>query len=454
MSRVLRVLAALVACCLAAMTLASPGQALTSAGRSTSRLSPAQARAMRADVTSGRASASTSTLDFCRSHSLRCNAQLLAKAGTSTPLSSFTPFGFGAKDLQSAYGLTGAASKTGTVTIVDAGAYPTIESDLNVYRRQYGLPQCLKSTGCLTVRSYTNGPERKKATTELGKEIEEAVGVETALDLDMASAACPKCKLLLLQLPPIDAFAGTTKQLHAAEDHFATAVQTAKTRGASAVSISYGYPTDDYDATGSPAKKMNVTGMAVTASTGDYGYNGLFPAWPQVLPSVVAVGGTELSQSPGGAWNEAVWDAGGSGCSAGLTPAAFGQPAAISKLCNGYRAGSDLSAVADPQTGVAVYDTYAPADNFPYEWIVVGGTSASSPLVAGMYARAGVPAGVHGPNKVYAAPASSFHDIVAGGNAPRGVCSADGVSERLCAAGTGWDGPTGRGTPKGLLTFQ
>ncbi len=278
--------------------------------------------------------------------------------------------------------------------------------------------------------------------------------METALDLDMASAACPTCKLLLLQLPPIDAAADSTKQLHAAESHFAIATQTAKKRGASAVSISYGYPTDSYDATGAPATKMNLTGIAVHASTGDDGYNGLYPPWPQVLRSVIAVGGTELSQSSSGAWHNAVWDYGGSGCSAGLTAPAYGQPASISKLCNGYRASADISAVADPQTGVAVYDTYAPASNFPNEWIIVGGTSASSPFVAGIYARAGVATTVHGPNKLYAKPASAFADVVAGANAPRGVCSSDGVSERICSADVGWDGPTGRGTPKGLATFQ
>jgi hypothetical protein len=61
---------------------------------------------------------------------------------------------------------------------------------------------------------------------------------------------------------------------------------------------------------------------------------------------------------------------------------------------------------------------------------------------------------VHGPNLLYAQPASDFHDVVAGADAPRGVCSADGVSERICTADDGWDGPTGRGTPKGLATFR
>jgi subtilase family serine protease len=454
MSRVLRGLAALSACCLPVLMLAVPSQAVGSTSPPTHRLSAAQARTLRHQVTTGTARSSTRVLDFCGAHQLHCLAKVLTKPGSAAPLSAFTPFGFGAKDLESAYGVTGTAGKAATIAIVDAGAYPTIESDLGVYRRQYGLPACVKSTGCLTVRSYTGGPERKPATGAFKREVEEEVGVETALDMDMASAACPKCKLLLLQIPTLDAVAPSIKDEHAAEDHFATAVKTAKSLGASAVSISYGYDTDAYAASGSPAKTMNLTGTLVSASTGDSGYNGLFPPWPQVLPSVVAVGGTELSQSANGAWNEATWDEGGSGCSAGLTSPAYGQPTSISNLCNGSRASADISAVADPQTGVAVYDTYVPSSNEPYEWIVVGGTSASSPLVAGIYARAGVPATIHGPNRIYAKGASAFRGVVAGGNAPKGYCSSDGVSERICAAGTGWDGPTGRGTPKGLATFQ
>jgi len=453
MRKVLGGLTALAVCCLALTTLAAPGQA-TATPRPRSHLSNAQAQDIKAQIRNGTAASTTRVLDYCASHNLHCQAQLLGKQKSSAPLSSYTPIGYGAKDLESAYGLTSAGSTAGTIAIVDAGAYPLAASDLGVYRRQYGLPACTKASGCFTVRTYDNKAERKPATSETGKEIEEEVAVETALDLDMASAACPKCKLLLLQLPPIDAYADSTKQLHAAEDHFAAAVQTAKSRGAKAASISYGYPSDSYDATGSPATKMNVTGMTVAASTGDYGYNGLYPPWPQVLPSVVAVGGTELSQSSNGAWHDAVWDGGGSGCSAGLTKPAYGQPASISALCNGYRASADVSAVADPQTGVAVYDTYAPSSNFPNEWIVVGGTSASAPLVAGIAVRAGVPASVHGPNRLYQKPASAFRDVVAGGNAPKGVCSSDGVSERLCFADDGWDGPTGRGVPRGLVTFN
>lgn len=454
------------ALCLAVAALGLTGSASgASTGRThPTRLTAAQARALHGQIragTAGRLAAAraagtpaVTAVGFCHQHRLRCEAQVLAAPGQSGPVSSFTPIGLGARELAAAYGVARAGSATGTIAIIDAGAYPTIDSDLGVYRRQYGLPPCHQATGCLRVRNFNGGPQRTPVTTELGKEVEEEVGVETALDLDMASAACPRCRLLLLQLPDIDAIAPSVAAVHHAQDRFATAVRTARSLGAKAVSISYGYPTDAYAGGGSPARRMNLRGIAVTASTGDYGYNGLLPPWPQVLRSVIAVGGTELSQSSSGAWHEAVWDSGGSGCSAGYTAKAYGQPAWIGNLCNGHRAGADVAAVADPFTGVSVYDTYAPSSGFPFAWIVVGGTSASAPLVAGLYARAGVPAAVHGPNMLYAQPAADFHDVVAGANAPRGVCSADGVSERICGADDGWDGPTGRGTPKGLVTFR
>jgi hypothetical protein len=417
------------------------------------RLDAAQARTLQARLATGTSPAGTSTLELCRAHHLYCQAQVLAKAGTDAPLSADRPFGLGADDLAEAYGLRGAGGGVGTIAIVDAGAYPTIQKDLGVYRRTYGLPPCLRSTGCLTVRSYDGTAERRPATSKLGRLIEEFVGVETALDLEMASAACPRCRLLLLQTPPRDALLGSTRQMHHAVSHFATAVRTAHARGVDAVSISYGFPTDDFTTTGAVAAKMDVTGMAITASTGDFGFNGPFPPWPQVLPSVIAVGGTALTRSSSGTWREAAWAYAGSGCSDALGPPAYGQPASVSSQCHGSRASADISAVADPQTGVAVYDTYSPFFHDPFRWIVVGGTSASSPLVAGMYARAGVGDDVHGPNRLYAAPASSFHDVVVGANAPVGVCPAYGATERVCTADNGWDGPTGRGTPRGLRPF-
>jgi subtilase family serine protease len=287
----------------------------------------------------------------------------------------------------------------------------------------------------------------------LGKANEELMSLETALDLDAASAACPSCRLILVQVPWWDALLGSPADTHREQRHFAMGTRTANRLGADSVSISFGLPSDGYGTSGAPARLMNLPGVAVTSSTGDFGYNGLSPTWPEALPSVIAVGGTALTQSSNGAWHESAWSGAGSGCAPGVRPA-NGQPGYVSGTCNGARATADVSAVADPATGVSVFDTYAPASDLPFRWVVVGGTSASSPLIAGLYARAGVPAGVDGPNRLYRQPASDFHDVVAGANAPRGTCSADGVAERVCTADLGWDGPTGRGTPKGFGTFR
>ncbi len=107
MSRVLRGLAVLSACCLPVLMLATPSQATSGTPRTTHRLTATQARAMRERVTSGTAASTTRVLDFCHAHKLRCQASVLASSGSSVPLSAFTPFGFGAKDLESAYGVSG-----------------------------------------------------------------------------------------------------------------------------------------------------------------------------------------------------------------------------------------------------------------------------------------------------------------------------------------------------------
>jgi hypothetical protein len=121
----------------------------------------------------------------------------------------------------------------------------------------------------------------------------------------------------------------------------------------------------------------------------------------------------------------------------------------VSALCGGHRTDSDVSADADPDTGAAVYDDYAPYSGEAYDWIVVGGTSESSPFVAGVYARAGNLTEVEGPSTLYADPASDFNDVVIGENYPPNA----GCSNALCVSGPGWDGPTGLGTPDGLAGF-
>jgi subtilase family serine protease len=195
---------------------------------------------------------------------------------------------------------------------------------------------------------------------------------------------------------------------------------------------------------------MNKPGVAITVSTGDSGFNGgTHQDWPSNLPTVIAVGGTTLPAS--GA--ETAWSGGGSGCETAFARAT-GQPAAVSALCANHRAAADVSAVADPNTGVAVFDTYAPFTHQPLNFIVVGGTSASAPYISGLFARAGVASTVNGPNTLYASAATNFHDVTSGSNQQSVRCSSfPTISPKICTAGVGYDGPTGVGSPHGLGAF-
>jgi hypothetical protein len=90
----------------------------------------------------------------------------------------------------------------------------------------------------------------------------------------------------------------------------------------------------------------------------------------------------------------------------------------------------------------------------PGGFVVIGGTSDAAPFVAGLYGRAPLPATLLGPNTIYAAPAGALHDITDGRNASFGDCEYYQLDPVLCAAGPGWDGPTGEGTPHGLGAFH
>ncbi|WP_326833714.1 hypothetical protein VSH64_01950 [Amycolatopsis rhabdoformis] len=401
---------------------------------------------------------------------LGCLANVVTRDKTTAePLTTPAPAGFAPADLARAYHLPDASvGERGMVTIVGIGAYPTLEADLTTYRSQFGLPACTTANGCLKITDYHGGPALKPVDG-LG-EIEEAYATETALDVDLASAACPMCRITMVQIPM-----DVGRLLNAVllqlpgqlADDFGTAVSYAASLRSSAVSMSYGVPTGlqgDYLGTGAPAVALHHPGMAVVAASGDKGYLGGPQLWPQELPWVTSVGGTSLSGTDGSfvqkAWGSLFtphgeqqqrWVGAGSGCALDLGPA-VGQPAAIAANCSGHRAGSDVSAVADPLTGVAVYRSYAP-NNGKAGWLVVGGTSAASPFVAGLYARAGNLSQVDGPNTLYRAPSGTIADVSSGSNAQHGAADCAQFKPVVCSAGPGWDGPTGLGVPVGLGAF-
>jgi subtilase family serine protease len=318
-----------------------------------------------------------------------------------------TPNGYSPGDLQTAYNLTSYSKSNGsgtTVAIVDAYDDPDAAANLAVYRSEYGLPACGTSNGCFIKE-------------KLGSTANQGWAEEESLDVDMVSAICPNCKILL-----VEAASSTTASLATAEKY--------ATAHADYVSNSWsgneGTKTYDGD--------FNVSGVAITAATGDDGYNKT-AQWPAILPTVTGVGGTTLSSySPR---TETAWSGAGSGCSKVYAKPSF--QSGISTGCSD-RAQADTSADANPDTGVAVYDTYLSSGG---GWLVFGGTSVATPITASVFALAGETADNNNTH-VYG-HASDLNDVTSGKN---GSCGAP-----LCTAGKGWDGPTGLGTPNGIGAF-
>jgi hypothetical protein len=342
------------------------------------------------------------------------------------------PTALGPADIQSAYKLPSATAGGGqTVAIVDAFDDPSAEADLAVFRSQYGLPPCTTANGCFS-KVDQQGQASPLPANNGGPD---GWALEISLDLDAVSSACPNCNILL-----VEADDNSNANLQAAVDE-------AVALGAKFVSNSYGGNENSLELRDDT--NYNHPGVAVTASAGDSGYGVNYPSASQY---VTAVGGTTLTKDTSVArgWTESVWfgdppgDGTGSGCSAYEPQPSFQQGISqLTAVCKN-RATVDVSADADPASGLAVYDTDGISG-----WLQVGGTSLSSPLIAATYALAGTPAAGTYPNSYpYHDPSQSsdLNNITSGSN---GNCG-----NVLCNAGPGWNGPTGLGTPDGVKAFQ
>lgn len=319
------------------------------------------------------------------------------------------PAGYGPADLRSAYNVASSGSSSYTIAIVDAYGYPNAEADLANYRSQYGLPACTTANGCFKKVNQSGGTAYPRTDTGWDQ--------EQALDLDMASAMCPNCHITLVQ-----ATSPTFGNLASAENYAAAHAQ--------AVSNSYG---GGESGSNSYESAYTHSGIAITVSSGDSGYGVEFPA---SSPSVTAVGGTSLTRAgTSRGWNEVVWSGAGSGCSA-----VYAKPSWQSDGNCARRTVADVSAIADPNTGVAVY---GPVSSRRSGWMVFGGTSVAAPLVAGVYGANGGTANFG--SDPYAHVGSLF-DVTSGSN---GSCG----GSYLCTGTTGYDGPSGLGTPNGTTAF-
>jgi subtilase family serine protease len=346
-----------------------------------------------------------------------------ARGITSKAADAATPSGYGPSDLQSAYGLTAAAAANGageTIAIVDAYNDPNAEADLAKYRSYYGLSACTTANGCFKKVSQTG------STTSLPSS-DSGWSEEISLDLDMVSAIAPNAKILL-----VEAKSATMANL-------GKAVNEAVTLGAKFVSNSYGGSESSSD-TSYDSSYFNHPGVAITVSAGDEGYGAEYPAASKYVTSV---GGTALSTSSNSrGWTESVWktsstEGTGSGCSSYDAKPSWQTDTGCTK-----RMIADVSAVADPATGVSVYDSYGVTAG----WYTFGGTSASSPIIAAVYALAGTPGSSDYPAQYPYQHTSSLNDVTSGNN---GSCP----TSYFCTATSGYDGPTGWGTPKGVSAF-
>jgi subtilase family serine protease len=311
--------------------------------------------------------------------------------------------------LQAAYKLPSATAGAGqTIAVVVAGADPNAASDLAVYRTTFGLPACTTANGCFRVLSATSNPLGNATWAR-----------EAASDLDMASATCPQCKLML--------YVAKSSQ----EADLAAAIGAAITAGATVVSNSYAIPEDTSETTA----MWSHPGVPIVAAAGDHGYG--TPNWPAAASGVIAVGATTLTPNSATArgFTETAWSNTGSGCS---TVAA--KPAWQTDSGCKMRTVADVAAVGDPQTPVAVFNSYQ-----DYGWTETGGTSVATPIVAGVYALAANGTQLSGASSLYAHRANLF-PVSAGSN---GSCT----TAYLCSAGSSYSGPAGLGSPNGIAAF-
>ncbi|MGD0863440.1 MAG: S53 family peptidase, partial [Candidatus Limnocylindrales bacterium] len=355
--------------------------------------------------------------------------------------------------IESAYALPSSSAGSGlTVAIVDAYDSPNAESYMGTYRAKFGLPACTTANGCFSKVDQNGGTSYPAYDAGWEGEIQ--------LDLDMVSAACPKCHILL-----VEADSSSTVDL-------ATGVNTAVSLGAVAVSNSYGGPESSSETT-TYDPYYNHPGVAITASSGDCGYDCSYwnspngptgVEYPAASQYVVAVGGTSLTQDASArGWSESAWGNGlnsdsgaGSGCSAYEPKPSWQHDAGCTN-----RMVADVSAVADPNTPVWSYDPGDSSDciwsldgGVTAGWCASGGTSAASPIIASTFALAGRPAaGTYPASYLYGAKAGLLNDVTSGTNDVWGSQTPCPYAY-WCNGVAGYDGPTGLGTPNGVGAFM
>jgi subtilase family serine protease len=341
--------------------------------------------------------------------SARCHAQVVTDE-RGNPDATPAPTGLGPADFASAYKLPSSGGSGQTIAIVDAYDDPKAEQDLAVYSSTYGLPQCTTANGCF---SKVKQPGLKRT--------DQGWALEISLDVQVAHAICPNCKILLVEAKT-NSFSNLMWAVDYAAGH------------ANVVSNSYGAL--EFSGETAYDSHFDHAGVAFTVSSGDNGFGVEYPAASRF---VTAVGGTLLQRdSSSRGWSETAWSGAGSGCSA-----VEAKPSWQTDTGCARRTVADVAAVADPASGASVYDSVGYQGQTG--WFKVGGTSLAAPLVAGVYGLAGNASATLYGSYPYS-HSSSLFDVVSGSN---GSCG----SSYLCTAKPEFDGPTGLGSPNGVGGF-
>ncbi|MDE3187540.1 MAG: S53 family peptidase [Acidobacteriota bacterium] len=302
-----------------------------------------------------------------------------------------------------------------TIAIVDAYDYPTAENDLNVFSSQFGLPSCTTANGCFKV-VYANG---KKPRGNCGW------NQEAALDIEWAHAMAPTAKIVL-----VEAASSSFSNLFAGVQ--AATQQVTSSGGKGEVSMSWGG--SEFSSEASYDSYFQNTGVVYFGSSGDTGGKTIYPS---ASPYVVAAGGTSLNRDANGNFvSETGWSGSGGGPSQyeGQLSYQFGIPGVSAT----QRSIPDVSFDADPNTGVAVYDSTSCQGLVG--WLVFGGTSVSSPSLAGIVNRAASFStnSVTELTDMYTnyTNTNDFYDVTSG-------------TAGSYTAGPGWDFVTGIGSSRG-----
>jgi hypothetical protein len=329
---------------------------------------------------------------------------------------STAPQGYGPADVRAAYKIPPNAG-INAIAVVDAYNDPTALADFNVFASQFGLPQetstdPLASTNKVFQVVYGAGGTTPPANNQ-------GWSGEISLDIEWAHAIAPNAKIFLVETPTnsyVNLFNGVKVAANLPNVH----------------QVSQSYGGGEFAGQTVYDDSFNHAGVVFFASAGDVGGA---QEYPSESPSVVGVGGTSLQVNASGqVLSETAWNGSGGGPSSVYPRPAFQN--SISSIVDTSRGCPDVSGVADPYTGVAVYGSYAFGG-----WAVIGGTSLACPVVAAI-------TNVRGQNaastldelvRIYANNGSSLYRDITQGTA--GIFSAT----------VGWDFITGIGSPVGLF---